>query len=130
VRHPHLRLRPQRQPPHQNQRHLRHRRSLHHHRATNHQPSLRHRRRPTTGANNTGTYSHAALGPNHRLPAADAPKPTAGNITLGYYDNDLARTIVKVATTTFTLDATDRRAFEASPMQTAQHSRLVTTPTL
>ncbi|WP_427896470.1 RHS repeat-associated core domain-containing protein [Kribbella sp. GL6] len=69
--------------------------------------------RPTTGAGGTGTYTYDALGRTTTLPATDAPHPTDGDITLAYYDNDLARTITQGATTTnFTLDALDRRATE------------------
>ena len=42
--------------------------------------------------------------------AADAPMPEGGNITLGYFDDDLPRTITQGDTsTTFTLDVLGRR---------------------
>jgi RHS repeat-associated protein len=49
----------------------------------------------------------------NRYPS-DAPQPASGAVTLSYYDNDLARTITQgAATTTFGLDALDRRSTEA-----------------
>ncbi|WP_432950958.1 RHS repeat-associated core domain-containing protein [Kribbella sp. CA-253562] len=69
--------------------------------------------RPVTGANGTGNYTYDQLGRTTTLPASDAPNPAAGNVTLGYYDNDLAHTITQGGTTTtFTLDGLDRRAAE------------------
>ena len=69
--------------------------------------------RPTTGANSTGTYTYDLLGRTTTLPAADAPVSTNGDITLAYYDNDLAKSITQAGTTTsYTLDAADRRATE------------------
>ncbi|WP_344209850.1 RHS repeat-associated core domain-containing protein [Kribbella sancticallisti] len=70
--------------------------------------------RPTTGANGTGNYVYDLLGRTTTLPASDAPHPGDGDITLAYYDNDLARSITQAGTTTsFTLDAVDRRATES-----------------
>jgi YD repeat-containing protein len=62
----------------------------------------------------TGTYLYDPLGRQLTLPGADAPDPAKGDITLGYHDNDLPRTITQgsgpnAATTTYTLDAADRR---------------------
>ncbi|MEU8226186.1 RHS repeat-associated core domain-containing protein [Kribbella sp. NPDC048915] len=69
--------------------------------------------RPATGANGVGTYSYDALGRTTALPASDAPHPIDGDIALSYYDNNLARSIAQAGTTTsFTLDALDRRATE------------------
>ncbi|WP_202919271.1 DNRLRE domain-containing protein [Saccharothrix deserti] len=63
--------------------------------------------RPATG------YAYDPLGRTLTLPAADAPNPQDGDITLAYHDNDLARSITQGGrTTTFTLDALDRRATE------------------
>jgi RHS repeat-associated protein len=71
--------------------------------------------RPVTGANGTGNYVYDALGRTTTVPASDAPPPASGDITLTYYDNDLARSITQGATTTsFTLDALDRRSAETS----------------
>lgn len=60
-------------------------------------------------------YAYDKLGRATTLPAVDAPAgAAAGNITLGYYDNDAARTIAQNGTTTtFTLDASGRRSVEA-----------------
>jgi hypothetical protein len=41
------------------------------------------------------SYVYDALGRILTLPAADAPHPAAGDVTLAYYDNDLARSIVQ-----------------------------------
>ncbi|MBB6567700.1 RHS repeat-associated core domain-containing protein [Kribbella sandramycini] len=69
--------------------------------------------RPVSGAGGAGTYSYDPLGRTTTLPAADAPRPAEGDITLAYYDNDLARSITQNgSTTTFTLDAADRRGTE------------------
>jgi RHS repeat-associated protein len=70
--------------------------------------------RPVTGANGTGTYVYDVLGRTTNLPAADAPHPAAGDISLAYYDNDLAKSIAQGGTTTtYTLDALDRRSTES-----------------
>ncbi|WP_347350153.1 hypothetical protein [Intrasporangium sp.] len=71
--------------------------------------------RPTTSRAGTGTYVYDLLGRQTSLPAADAPNPGNGAITLGYYDDDLPRAITQGETsTTFTLDATGRRATQTS----------------
>ncbi len=71
--------------------------------------------RATTGANGTGTYGYDPLGRVRTLPAVDAPDPAKGDITLGYYDNDLARTITQAGqTTTYGLDVTGRRTVAAT----------------
>ncbi|WP_232828391.1 DUF6531 domain-containing protein [Kribbella monticola] len=71
--------------------------------------------RPVTGANGVGNYVYDLLGRTTTLPASDAPKPADGNITIGYYDNDLARSIAQGGTTTtYTLDALDRRSVETA----------------
>ena len=49
--------------------------------------------RPTTGADGIGTYSYDQLGRQTSIPAADAPHPNLGDISLGYYDTDTIRTI-------------------------------------
>jgi RHS repeat-associated protein len=70
--------------------------------------------RPVTGANGTGTYAYDVLGRTTTLPASDAPHPASGDITLSYYDNDLAKSIAQgTTTTTYTLDALDRRSTES-----------------
>lgn len=58
----------------------------------------------------TGAYAYDPLGRQSTLPGADAPDPAKGDITLAYYDNDLPRSVTQAgATTTYTLDAADRR---------------------
>ncbi|WP_246486638.1 RHS repeat-associated core domain-containing protein [Kribbella qitaiheensis] len=75
--------------------------------------------RPVTGANGSGAYAYDVLGRTTTLPASDAPKPADGNITLGYYDNDLPRSIAQAGTTTtLTLDALDRRSVETATSST------------
>jgi RHS repeat-associated protein len=69
--------------------------------------------RPVSGANGSGNYVYDALGRSTTLPASDAPRPTDGDVTLSYYDNDLARSITQAGTTTtLGLDALDRRSTE------------------
>ncbi|WP_344164963.1 DNRLRE domain-containing protein [Kribbella yunnanensis] len=69
--------------------------------------------RPTTGANGQGNYAYDALGRSLAIPAADAPRPQDGDVTITYYDNDAAQSITQGAkTTAFTLDAFDRRITE------------------
>ncbi|MGW5188472.1 RHS repeat-associated core domain-containing protein [Kribbella sp. NPDC004138] len=83
--------------------------------------------RPTSGANGVGSYVNDALGRTTTLPAADAPHPSDGDVALSYYDNDLARAITQAGTTTtFGLDALDRRATEtvtntSGTTQTVRH---------
>jgi RHS repeat-associated protein len=67
------------------------------------------------GGNGNGNYTYDALGRGTSIPASDAPDPAAGNIALTYYDNDLAHSIAQDGTTTtFTLDALDRRSTETA----------------
>ncbi|TCO41051.1 RHS repeat-associated protein [Kribbella antiqua] len=69
--------------------------------------------RPVTGANGVGSYSYDLLGRTTTLPASDAPRPADGDIGLAYFDSDLASSITQGATTTtYTLDALDRRSTE------------------
>ncbi|WP_281388905.1 RHS repeat-associated core domain-containing protein [Kribbella qitaiheensis] len=83
--------------------------------------------RPVTGANGTGTYAYDVLGRTTNLPASDTPNPANGDIALAYYDNDLAKTITQGTTSTsYTLDALDRRATEtvvtaSGSTQTVRH---------
>ena len=67
--------------------------------------------RPTSGADGQGQYAYDDFGRQVSLPAADAPDPILGDITLGYYDDDLPRTISQGdTTTTYQLDVADRRS--------------------
>lgn len=83
--------------------------------------------RPITGANGVGSYAYDGLGRTTTLPAADAPRPADGNVAVDYYDNDLARAITQGGTTTtYSLDALDRRSVEtvtdaAGSIQTVRH---------
>ncbi|SDP68233.1 DNRLRE domain-containing protein [Lentzea jiangxiensis] len=64
--------------------------------------------RPTTD------YGYDELGRTLTLPAADAPRPADGNVTIAYYDDDQAKSISQGGvTTSFTLDAADRRSAES-----------------
>lgn len=73
--------------------------------------------RPTAGANGVGAYAYDAFGRQTTIPAVDTPayagaSVPAGNhdLTLGYYDDDLARTISEDGTTTtLGLDSGGRR---------------------
>jgi YD repeat-containing protein len=79
--------------------------------------------RPGIAAKN---YSYDTLGRVTLLPAADAPTPEHGDITLGYYDDDLPRAITQGQTaTTFTLDVLARRHVTTSTTGTG--SAAVTT---
>jgi RHS repeat-associated protein len=71
--------------------------------------------RPTTsgavnGAAPAGWYGYDSFGRQTTIPAADAPTSSGGNISIGYFTDDLARTITQGTTsTTFTLDSAGRR---------------------
>jgi RHS repeat-associated protein len=69
--------------------------------------------RATTGAAGAGTYSYDLMGRVTTIPAADSP--TGQDITLGYFDDDLPRSVISNGvSTTFTLDAAGRRATQTS----------------
>ncbi|MEU4607481.1 hypothetical protein AB0F43_31230 [Kribbella sp. NPDC023972] len=67
---------------------------------------------PDTGSGPAGTYTFDALGRATTIPAGDTRNgSSAGDLTLSYYDSDGAHTITQNGqTTTYTLDAADRRA--------------------
>jgi RHS repeat-associated protein len=71
--------------------------------------------RPTTagavdGATPGGSYVYDGFGRQTTVPAADAPDPGAGDITLGYHDDDLPRTITQGdMSTVYELDSAGRR---------------------
>ena len=69
------------------------------------------RDRLLTGANATGSYVYDALGRQTTIPAIDTPMgAAAGNLAIGYFDNDLVHTLAQNGTTTtFTLDPLQRR---------------------
>ncbi|MEU4607436.1 RHS repeat-associated core domain-containing protein [Kribbella sp. NPDC023972] len=72
-------------------------------------------------ANGTSLYTYDALGRNTVLPAADAPHPERGDIRLGYYDNDLVRSISQGGvTTTYGLDAANRRSVDTVETSTGR----------
>ena len=67
--------------------------------------------RPTSGRNGAGVYVYDLFGRQTTLPSSDAPNHAGGNITLGYFDDDLPRVVIQGGTSsTFTLDANGRRA--------------------
>jgi RHS repeat-associated protein len=71
--------------------------------------------RPLTGGNGQGSYLYDELGRTLQIPAADAPSPAGGDLSLAYYDNDLARSISQNGTTTqYLLDPLDRRSTETT----------------
>lgn len=64
--------------------------------------------RPVTG------YVYDELGRTRTLHAADAPRPAGGAVEIGYYDGDQTESIAQGGTTTsFALDAADRRVAES-----------------
>lgn len=80
---------------------------------------------PTTGINQTlsydtadrltGGYVYDPMGRQTTLPAAHAPDPEAGDVQLGYFDNDLPQKVTQDDTaTTFTLDVAARRLVQTS----------------
>jgi large repetitive protein len=82
--------------------------------------------RPTKGQGGIGTYTYDALGRQTTLPAGDTPGYAAdaaaggtgtgiSDITLGYFDDDLPRTVTQTiagvtTSTMFTLDTAGRRS--------------------
>ncbi|PRY56998.1 RHS repeat-associated protein [Knoellia remsis] len=71
--------------------------------------------RPTTGSNDNGTYTYDTFGRQTTMPAADAPDPSRGNVTLGYFDDDQPRSVSQGDTSTvFTLDAAGRRSTQTT----------------
>lgn len=68
--------------------------------------------RVQSGANSTGSYVYDVLGRQTTMPAIDSPMGmAAGNLSIGYYDNDLVHTLSQNgATTTFGLDPMGRRS--------------------
>ncbi len=70
------------------------------------------------GSDGIEEYEYDALGRQTSIPDFDtvAGGSSAGPITIGYYDNDLARSIQQSGgATTFTLDALSRRSAETRP---------------
>jgi len=67
---------------------------------------------PDTGSGPAGSYTYDALGRATTIPAGDTRNgSSAGDLTLSYYDSDAAHTITQNGqTTTYTLDAADRRS--------------------
>ncbi|WP_170963111.1 RHS repeat-associated core domain-containing protein [Cellulosimicrobium aquatile] len=63
------------------------------------------------GANGAGSYVYDLLGRQTTLPGADTPAGAgAGDLTVGYYDTDAARSLTQNGTTTtYTLDPAGRR---------------------
>ena len=68
--------------------------------------------RVQNGANSTGTYQYDKLGRQLTIPTVDTPKgDAAGNLQIGYYQNDLVRSLTQDGvTTTFGLDPVQRRS--------------------
>lgn len=68
--------------------------------------------RVQNGANSTGTYQYDKLGRQLTIPGIDTPKGAAvGNLQIGYYQNDLVRSLTQDGvTTTFGLDPVQRRS--------------------
>ena len=78
--------------------------------------------RPTQGQGGTGQYIYDALGRQTTMPAVDSPARSAapadstiGDISLGYFDDDLPRSVTQTVagtstSTVFTLDSSGRRS--------------------
>ena len=66
-------------------------------------------------ASGGSSYSYDQLGRQLAIPAVDAPNPANGDITLGYYDDDSARSITQADTTlSYGLDVAGRRATQTT----------------
>jgi RHS repeat-associated protein len=76
----------------------------------------------------TGGYTYDPLGRATVIPAADSPAgQAAGDLALGYYDTDQARTVTQSGVTTeFTLDSLGRRAVESTGPTGAAPTRTLT----
>jgi large repetitive protein len=75
--------------------------------------------RPTQGQGGIGQYVYDSLGRQTTIPAVDTPNyatdSSAGDITLGYFDDDLPRSVTQsmagvTTSTLFTLDSSGRRS--------------------
>ncbi|XVX18962.1 RHS repeat-associated core domain-containing protein [Actinomycetota bacterium] len=82
--------------------------------------------RPTTAATTNGSpgaggsYVYDSFGRQTTLPAGDAPDPAKGNITLGYFADDLPRSIAQGGvTTTYQMTVNNRRATSTTVDTTA-----------
>ena len=75
----------------------------------------------------TGGYVYGVFGRQTTVPAADAPDPGKGNISIAYFDIDLPQEITQGdTTTTFALDVSARRLAQTTTtptgtMTTTQH---------
>jgi RHS repeat-associated protein len=66
--------------------------------------------RQSSGANGSGAYSYDSFGRELIVPAADSADSRSADTSIGYFDNDAARTITHSGvTTTFSLDSAGRR---------------------
>ncbi|WP_417564600.1 DNRLRE domain-containing protein [Microbacterium sp.] len=71
--------------------------------------------RVLSGAGGAGAYTYDVLGRVMTMPAADAPHPAAGNITLGYFVSDQPRTAGQGdQVTSWSLDVSGRRLTETT----------------
>ena len=67
----------------------------------------------------TGGYVYDLFGRQTTVPAAHAPTPSGGNISLAYFDSDLPQKITQGdTTTTFTLDVAARRLTQTTTTPT------------
>ena len=79
--------------------------------------------RPDTAADGQGAYLYDELGRQTLIPATDTPTPASGNITLGYFDDDTAKTITQAGTTlTYSLDVAGRRSTQTTTVNAATTS--------
>ncbi|KZE89423.1 DNRLRE domain-containing protein [Microbacterium sp. TNHR37B] len=69
--------------------------------------------RVLTAGDGQSAYTHDLFGRVTVLPAADAPDPAKGDVSLGYFESDAPRSITQGArSTTFSLDVAGRRLVE------------------
>ena len=62
-----------------------------------------------------GGYVYDLFGRQTTIPAKDAPNPSSGDISLGYFDNDLPASVKQGSTSTsFTLDVAKRRLIQTT----------------
>lgn len=81
--------------------------------------------RPTTAAGG-GTYVYDQLGRQTTIPANDTAHPSAGAMSLGYFDDDSAYSITQGTTAvSYVLDGAGRRSVQATSINGAVSSSLI-----
>lgn len=81
--------------------------------------------RALTAGTGDGTYQYDDLGRVTLLPAADAPRPDLGDVTLGYFESDAPRSITQgTRATSYTLDVSGRRLVETTALSGVETSTI------